>query len=314
MSLEATSTITTTTSEAPVTAPEATAPSTPSSSGSAVSETLEKAIETPSAEKPLDKMASRFAALTRKEKELQRKAQEHKAREEKLSQLAQIEEALQKDPLGLLQKYGHSYESLTEFVLTEGKLTPEKRLEKLEKSLQEEREAKQKAEEEAKAAAQKAEQEKAVQHFQGECQKVIDENPDAYEFSRLEENALPLMYQVAEEHFLQNVRLHGADHAMKNLLSAKEAADLIEAHYEEHYLKLANTKKLQSKLSSLTNPAPAEESSKITNGHEAIISKEKRPTTLTNAQQAQGTVPRKDPSEMTREEALEYAASLLRWE
>ena len=87
-----------------------------------------------------DQFASKFAALSRKEKALRERESEYESRFEEMErQLAEYEQSnqepeidwehmLRNDPLGALEEAGLGYDKLTELALNDGKLTPDMQL------------------------------------------------------------------------------------------------------------------------------------------------------------------------------------------
>ena len=95
-----------------------------------------------------DQFASKFAALSRKEKALRDREYEYESKFEEMErQLAEYEEAqrepevdwehmLRNDPLRALEEAGLGYDKLTELALNDGKLTPDMRLEAMRQELE----------------------------------------------------------------------------------------------------------------------------------------------------------------------------------
>ncbi len=119
----------------------------------AIAEKAADESNAPVAEEPQrDEFSSKFAALSRKEKELRQRQQEFEAQQlEYEAWKTQQEEAaskkepelpleykLRKDPIGTLQELGMSYDKLTELVLNDGKLPADMQMDLMRRDLQSE--------------------------------------------------------------------------------------------------------------------------------------------------------------------------------
>lgn len=198
-----------------------------------------------------DKFAEKFAALSRKEKEIRArqaeidaKYSEYEAWKKEQEELANqkepeipLEYRLRKNPIETLAEMGLSYEKLTEIALNDGKLDTldqmdlmrqdidskwAKKFEELENKFIE----KEKAEEEARY-------EKEIQNFNKELTNFVNENSE-YELIRAND-AVDLVYNLIESHYAEN----------QQILSTKDACDAVEAHLEGEIKKLAETNKLK---------------------------------------------------------------------
>ena len=102
------------------------------------SEEVEQSLEEAREPEKSDDFSRKFAALSRREKEIRAKEAEYDKRiaelEERLGSFGKkpepepelpIEYRLKKDPLRALEDMGLSYDKLTELALNDGKLTPE---------------------------------------------------------------------------------------------------------------------------------------------------------------------------------------------
>lgn len=263
-----------------------------------------------------DKFAAKFAALSRKEKQLRQQEtylaqkvadaeKRAKEAEEKASKYGTLDEEVKGNPLKWLQeKYGISYEQLTEMALNEGNPTTEMRM----KRMQEELDGKySKQIEEMKKMLQEKEQaelEKKAQAakngFLNEAKEFIDTNEEKYELIKLN-NAYNLVYDVAEEVFNNNVKAFAEEYGRQpsqeeafDLIPDKAlVADAVEADLEQEASKVLQAKKLQSKLQ----------------GNKA----EKKETAPTLSNTAASQVPKNGERKLSREESLAEAAKLIRW-
>lgn len=266
--------------------------------------------------KPIDeKLSSKFAALSRKEKlikqqEMQFKQQESqfrqqqsefqkqldaiKAENEKLkAEYEQYKAGVRKNPLAKLQEEGYDFEKLTEMQLNEGRPTPEMLLERTKAELETgykseiekikaELAEKEKAAQEAAEKAELERQEEIKQNYQTEIAQFIEQNSADYELINLN-NAQGVVYDVVEQFYEEHGRI----------LSLKEAADFTEKYLEEEASKLLKAKKL--------NKQP-----------QTPQSEKKESLTLSNEMSTQ--VPRGNTRKLSREEEIQEVAKSLVWE
>jgi hypothetical protein len=261
-------------------------------------------------EKPkVDFLAPKFAALTRKEKALKAQEQTLKARETEISSKLQAleaklaeyetrskqdEEKWKANPLKAAQERGTSLEELIKIQMNDENPTPEMlmarktaeieskmmaKLQEVEAKLA----AKEQAEKDAQTKAAEEQYNKAVEGYKAEIGTYITQNADTYELIAAND-ATDLVFQVAEEFFQKT----------KRVPDIKEAADAVEAHFEEEAKKLFELKKFKQ-ASKPTPPA-----------------KTQTAPTLSNT--AAATVPHNGQKELTREESLREVSKLIRWD
>lgn len=261
---------------------------------------------------PLDeKLSSKFAALSRKEKMLkqretqvsqqmqqyQQQMEAMKAENAKMKQEhEQYRQAMKTNPLPKLQEEGLSFDDLTNMQLNEQNPTAEmlikrskqeamSEIEKLRKELADEREKQAKAKADADAEAET----KTVEQYKSQLTEHVEANAEKYELITLNE-ASDLVFQVAEEYYNSEGRL----------LSAEEAADYTEKYLEEKAKKLLNAKKFQKQQV----PAPKKPQS---DGVKKEVSQ-----TLSNDLSTE--VPVGYSKKLSRDEEIEQAAKQIRWE
>jgi len=201
-----------------------------------------------------------FAAIVKKEKQIVRERQAIKAERERL-ELERM--AFQKDieamkrfkelsnPMDALKEKGWSYEDLTNFVLQEGKVPPEKLVGDIKKELEEfKTKQQQEREKQAQEAKERAELEmqQVVENFKNETNQLIQTNKDTYELINLHD-ASEVVFATVEEHFNKT----------NKILSIKEACDLVEKYLEDETTKALSTKKLSAKFKSLEADKTKEE-------------------------------------------------------
>lgn len=242
------------------------------------------------AEKP-DKFAQKFAALSRKEREIRQRETSLKAREQeievRLAKAAEIEalpSKVKESPLEALERLGVTYDQLTELILQQGQEKPEdKKLAEIERKI---------------ADYEKREREAVVQRQEQARQSYLAElsafckSSDKYELIQAN-SAVPVVYQVVEEHYNKT----------GEILTNEQAADLVESHLEEEAAKLLKLNKIKAKLA----PPAAQPTAPVANQSTAKTNS----TTLTNS--LQSTSPTREPRKLTDEEALEEAARLIKW-
>lgn len=232
----------------------------------------------PAKPEPRKPVGAEFARLARAEQ--QRVAKEQAAKAEIAAERAKLDaeraeieksraeakearetlERAKSDP-GYLEKiYGPDwYEKLTEYRLAGNKPPPdlavraveermEGRLSAFERKQEEDRKReiadRQKRDEEAKSSAE-AEKQRVIEAFHAETVEFVKAHAEEYELTSLYEQH-DLVPQVIEEHH----------RATGKILSAKEAADLVEKHLEEQVVKAEKSKRLGGRFA---KPAPAPE-------------------------------------------------------
>lgn len=276
------------------------------------SETPEQIVKPEEPKSPIDeKIASKFAALSRKEKQIrqremqvsqqmqqfQQQMEAMKAENAKIkSEYEQYRQGIKLSPLQKLQEEGLSFDDLTNMQLNEQNPTPEmlikrskqeamSEIEKLRKELADEREKqladRKRQEEEAET--------KTVEAYKEQLNNFVVANPDKYELITLNE-ASDLVFQVAEEYYNSEGRL----------LSAEEAADYTEKYLEDKAKKLLNAKKFQKQPVQAPKKANSD-------GVKKEVSQ-----TLSNDLSTE--VPVGSSRKLSRDEEIEQAAKQIRWE
>tara|TARA_R110002020_G_scaffold39030_5_gene116716 strand:+ start:2213 stop:3109 length:897 start_codon:yes stop_codon:yes gene_type:complete len=235
-----------------------------------------------------DQFASKFAALSRKEKALRDKELDYDSKFEEMQKKLEDYESknkepevdwqtlLRKDPLRALEDIGLGYDKLTELALNDGKLTPEMQLKSMREDI--EGDYKKKFEELETRLNEKEEKEQedyynqVQDNFLGEIGDFINQSDETYELIQAS-NSNELVYDVIEEHYNETGRV----------LDIKEAADAVEGYLEEEANKLMKLKKLSSRLN--INPRELEDfESQVTlsNNHAAQVVHEDAQRVLSN--------------------------------
>lgn len=261
-------------------APEATESAAPADLEAAPEEKPEEKKVDPVAEED-KRFAAKFAALTRREKEIRHREKLVEARlkeiESKLSQSEaakppaapqeSIERRLMKDPFKTLESLGVDYGTLTQMALNDGKLTPELQM-KLMREEMESKYASQLSEITKKLEARDQKEEKdrqdaLVNNFKSNISNTIAGSTDQYELLAAEgEYGVELVYDVIDRHYQET----------EEVMDIGEAASKVEDHlYEEakKRIELPKLKKLlgtsQDKTPTELNKAPKKTSATLSN-------------------------------------------------
>lgn len=256
-----------------------------------------------------DKFASKFAALSRKEKALRERESEIEARmaelearlvpkeEEKKPELP-LDVRLKKNPLQTLEELGLPYEKLTELVLNDGQLPLEMQMqlmkEEMDRKYQSEIEKLRSELTEKEKNKLKEQESRAVENYMAEISNFIEsakseDGTAKYELIQAND-ASDLIFEVVQEYYNENGRI----------LSNEEAADYVESYLEEEAEKLFKLNKLKSKFGT----KPEEEVKQD-------IERQSR-VTLSNALSSEG-VQKNSERFLSDDESKSIAANLLKW-
>jgi len=266
-----------------------------------------------SQEKPVeeekDQFSSKFAALSRKEKDLRAKERQVEDRiaqfEARMAEmeaaknaepvepaLPPLEYRLKKDPLKTLEEIGYSYEDLTKMVLNDGQMSQDMQMRLMREEM--ESDYKSKFEELEQKLTQKERQEEEAKYqetlnsFKADIKDFVNSSED-YELIQAND-AVDLVYDVIEQYYEENGRI----------LDTAEAASQVEQYLEEELQKvLEKSKKLKSRL---TPAAPAPQAPQ-----------QRQSPTLSNSHSATSTQTRSDKL-LSREESIAELAKQIRWE
>jgi hypothetical protein len=256
-----------------------------------------------------DQFASKFAALSRKEKAVREREAQIEARlkeleekstsleseyEEKYGKYKSLPDRLKNQPLEVLAEEGVDLDTLLKMVLeNDGKPTTEMQIQRLREDMKnnyskELENLKQELAEKEKAAEAKR-QEEVVEDYKYELNEFINSNTDEFELIKLNE-ASDLVYQVVEDHYNENGRI----------LTHKEACE----HVENYLLEEAKKHLSVNKIKKLLNP---EDAPSKPQAEQQVGAK-----TLSNT--AATTVPNESSRVLSDEESKRRAAELIRWE
>jgi hypothetical protein len=189
----------------------------------------------PAVEPPKDEYISpRFAMLAKEEKRLQeerKRLMEQKKDPEfqEFLEYKKLKSSAKQDPLALMEKFGLTYDELTDYVIS-GKHTKDPSVRALEEKLEKmEREAKER-EENAKKQLQEAQ----LQQFNEQIKAKCLEKADDFELVNIW-GAHNLVYSVIQEHYNKT----------EEVLPIDEAAKKVEAYLEKESEKYQGSKKLR---------------------------------------------------------------------
>lgn len=272
----------------------------------------------PEKSKEEDRFAAKFAALSRKEKQIRQREQDIERRlkevetrakeaEAKLAQAVDKEswkKQLQKDPFKGLEEAGLTYKELIErSIRGEGEVTPEQkqaqmlqemneRIEKLNAEIL-------KRDEDAKQRDQQAQMRQAQQlekQLRMDIQKFIESKKEDLPLLSMDDDATQTVFDAIEELAKENPVSSYED----ALALVDKAALGLESYYEEEISKRARHPKIQGLLGA---QKPSSEPSKPSS----------KSATLSNSLSQSAAVP-KNSANMSDDESKQYAASLLKWE
>ena len=248
-----------------------------------------------------DQFASKFAALSRKEKALRERESEYDSRfEEMEKQLAEYEQSnqepeidwehmLRNDPLRALEEAGLGYDKLTELALNDGRLTPDMQMKAMREELENDYQRKFEELEERLNVKEESEVESyydsVQENFQDEIVGLVHSDPERFELVQASE-ADGLIYDVIEEHYNETGRV----------LEIEEAADAVESYLEEEAGKLMRLRKVGGRFG--IDPLELEDMEQVTlsNEHSAQVNYDGANRMLSN------------------DESKARAARMLQWE
>jgi hypothetical protein len=265
-------------------------------------ETEQQAEESPST----DDFAKKFAALSRREKDVRTKEQDY---EQKLAELqakydavapkqeevSQEEESLpleyrlKRNPLKTLEELGFGYEKLTELALNDGKLPPEMQMKLMREELESDYKKKFEALEEKLTAKELQEQEQkydtVVNNFKNEIKELVTSDAEKYELINASDSQ-ELVFDIISQHYEETNRI----------LPIEEAAQAVEDHLVEEFGKYSNLKKL----------------SKGTEAQEPSLDQLRQSPTLSNDLSAQSV--NNTDKKLSDEESKALIAKMIKWE
>lgn len=276
-----------------------------------------------------DRFSAKFAALTRKEKEIKAREKAALAREAELQKRLQeveersksertLEDMLKENPLKVLkEKLGYDFEKLAEIQLndenptTDMKIqralekvsqTYEEKIKKLEERLEEQ--TKLKAEEEKQEAQKQYEQ--TVNGFKTQIKDLVAKDDEKFELvqSRGQEG-IDMVFEVMQNVYLEtsgkdedgNILLDETGMPVQpgKIMDIAEAIAEVERELEEHAKKILELKKFKKQTSQEKEASTKQDSPTLSNTHSS-------------------EVPRNGMKRLSDEESKREAAKLIRWQ
>ena len=250
----------------------------------------------------VDPFAPKFAALSRKEKQVRQYEATVKQKEAELNKrlaeldgrsketdgkLQSFEEQFKANPIQALKDRGLSLEDLIKIQMNDEQPTVEMQMKRmrseLEENMKKELDQLRNSSKEKEEAQAKAQYEQAVSSYKAEMASFIETNSEAYELIQAND-ATELMFEVAEEYYQKN----------KKVLDIKDVADVVEQHLEGEARKILELKKFKQTSPQAQKPAG------------------KTAPTLSNA--AAANVPSSGRKNLSNDDSLREAAKLIRWD
>jgi hypothetical protein len=264
-------------------------------------EEVEQSLEAAQEPEKNDDFSRKFAALSRREKEIRAKEAEYEQRIAELEQkfIAQepkkepeipFDVQLRQNPLKALESVGLSYDKLTELALNDGKLTPEMQMKLMREELETDYRSKFEDLENRLVEKEKSLEEQRYEDiklgFQNEIESFVNSNGEEFELIKAND-ANDVVYEVIEEHYNETGKI----------LDIKEAAQAVESYLEDEAEKLLKLGKLRSKFNVGDIEQEPQRQSQVT---------------LSNAHSAQANerVARK----LSDEESKRAMAEMLKWD
>jgi hypothetical protein len=300
---------------------QAKAPVQPSQQASAAAQTAAPAAsdkaavtDVQQAQKEQDpEFASKFAALTRKQKEIYFKEQELKKREEKVSKYESWEKLKTDNPFQFALEHGLDIDGLIKGAVKHGEPTSvEDKLEQLQKKV----EAYEKAEQEKVLKSQQDQEKQSIDNFKKSIKDKLSSDLDKYELINLHGD-FETVYDLMNERFLAAHTEYGGEippEILKDILDVEKAAEEVENYFLNNAKKLLGARKLGAQPAK-TNPesqdAVADKNKKPEIGE--LVPDDERGLTLSGALTPASGSPaptRESPEEAKRRIAAEFNAKL----
>ena len=262
------------------------------------------------------RFASRFAALSRKEKELMNKQQSLKETMAQAEAYKKAVESARKNPLELLKAAG--YKDLEDYLgnVINGEPEPDPFRQKVD-TIEQKIAAYEKDIQEQAQRQHEARKQNELNSILGDISKFVEANPDKYEATKAY-NGISDVWNL-----IQRVHIETKGQV---LLTTEQAADEVEKYYlevaEEDRQRLARVKKLQAKQEqtkenvtkpSLDNTVQVQHKPDASEWKEPVANNEwSVPPTLTNNNNSLPQ-PNSSAQPLSREERLRKAAAKLSW-
>ena len=249
-----------------------------------------------------DEFNRKFAALSRREKEIRAKEAEYDKRIAELESRFQPKQEVEKEPelpfeyrlkqnpLKALEDMGLSYDKLTELALNDGKLTPDMQMRLMREELENDYKSKYKELEERIIEKEKNDEQRRYDEiemgFKNEIEAFVNSKPEQFELIQANE-AKDVVYDVIEEHYNETGKI----------LDIEEAAQAVESYLEEEAEKLLSLGKLRYKFNTGDFEQQPQRQSQVT---------------LSNAHSAQAN--ERVAKKLSDEESKREMARMLQWD
>ena len=201
-------------------------------------------VEAPQAPQvnPSDDFSTRFAALSRRERQMQEREAKIKADAEKYNKYIDLETKGKENPLAILESYGIDLDTIISASLGNQpkQLSVEEQIAQLKADMQKEKDEIKAQEEKKKKEEQDAYQssiEEAILSHQNQIVDYLSKNADKYELIHLHE-VQDLVWDTTEAYFEAN----------GEVLSPEKAAEMVENHLYEQTLKATKLSKFKSQV------------------------------------------------------------------
>jgi len=246
-------------------------------------------------EEKIDKLAPKFAALAKREKEVRAQSQELKsqltafqAREAEINKLENLRQNAQNDPHKYLEAAGLTFQDITEFVLNDNKIPVNSEIQALKAQIEEMKQGKAQEIEAARQYQAQQQEQNIIQQFKNDTIALADAEKENFAYvSAFGQDAIDAVWDVTETYFNE----HG------KLLNHKEALQLVEDYYQQE----------ADKILSIKNAIPQ---APIAEPKQKTMPQRNESATLQNVQQStiqHSDEPLTDAERMKRAlEALEY--------
>lgn len=241
--------------------------------------------------------ASKFAALSKREKRIQDQLNELKTSKSEMERFSTLKERAKENPLSVLDEYGLTLEQLLTHSLGADAppMTESDRLDSLKKeieALRAEQLEQKEAEKKLKETEEQSRIEEAILSHRFKIEEEVSKNSDKYELLNIHgESALDLVWEVTEQYFEQH----------NKVLTPTEAAEKVEAYLEGEARKMLGVKKLR----------PTETSKQ----GEGLVERQLNPLkqNFTLSQEMQAPPQQRPYTPVDIEESKARAAAMLRW-
>ena len=278
-----------------------------SSDGSSEQPSTQEATEAPQGQENQDQVlqpnrgeedfSSRFAALSRREKEIREYESRIKEKESKYSGFEDLASQAKENPLAVMEKYGLNLDDIISASLGSEKPEPtlEDEVRSLKAQIEEDRLRQQEEALNKEKMQQEAEEQAMNDAIEAHKLQITSEIQDTEKYELINfQDAGDLVWQVTEEHF----------DSTQEVLEPAVAAEMVEKYLLEQYSKAAKLKKLQEKL----KPEP-EEQKELKFEDRPLPKLESKPTLSESFSSPAG----EKNYDLSVDDSLQRAAALLKW-